>query len=279
MKRRVLIFYVIIIVIFLRLYTTSRMVIEKSKKETVLLITAIPPQPCKSDIGDFVHIQSIKNKLQYSQMKNLSFHFNTVQVDALLDGRWNKLALVHYILESNLNYDWIFWMDVDALIVDMEFDIPLQGYSNYDFVLYGDKDILFNKADFTQGLNSGVFLVRNNEWGRNFIKQACDLGKNGTEKMKSILKNYNGKLRDQNAFGFLLHQEIELRKKVFFERRFAINNYWEDAKTNEQYTPFIIHFTGCEYCDGIYGIKKKECHPYWKKVIQKSAQRFSKGLI
>ncbi|CAF1330956.1 unnamed protein product [Rotaria sp. Silwood1] len=187
---------------------------QKIKKEKVLLVTAIPPAPCKSTFGDFVNIQSIKNKLTYCQIKNFSFHFTTVKVDPLLAGSWNKLALVHYILENNLDYDWIFWFDVDTLILDMEFDIPFQDYSEYNFVLYGDKNLLYNERNVLEGLNTGIFLIRNNEWGRKFMKKACDLGKSKTVKMELALKNYDASLRDQNAVAYLLCQDVELREKI-----------------------------------------------------------------
>lgn len=180
---------------------------EEIERGTVLLITAISPKPCQGDLGDYVHIQSIQNKLQYTQRKKFDFYFGTNQVDPELIGAWNKLALVHQILEKNLNYEWIFWIDVDALIVDMVFNIPLQDYSNYDFVSYGDEDLLYKKANTYYGLNTGVFLVRNNDWGRNLIKKACELGKNRADIMKAVLSNYDPTLRDQNAVGFLLHQD------------------------------------------------------------------------
>ncbi|CAF4938225.1 unnamed protein product [Rotaria sp. Silwood1] len=252
---------------------------QKIKKEKVLLVTAIPPAPCKSTFGDFVNIQSIKNKLTYCQIKNFSFHFTTVKVDPLLAGSWNKLALVHYILENNLDYDWIFWFDVDTLILDMEFDIPFQDYSEYNFVLYGDKNLLYNERNVLEGLNTGIFLIRNNEWGRKFMKKACDLGKSKTVKMELALKNYDASLRDQNAVAYLLCQEVELRKKVFLEQRYQISGYWEEAKKNKKWNPFIMHFAGCEFCDGIYESKKQECLPYWKEFVKKPSRYFSKGLI
>jgi xyloglucan 6-xylosyltransferase len=251
----------------------------KNEKESILLVTAIPPTPCKSPIGDFVHIQSIKNKLQYSQMKTFSFHFNMFEVDPLLKALWNKIALLLYILENNLNYDWIIWMDVDALILDMDFDIPFQDYSQYDLVLYGDNHKLYNETDTLLGLNNGVLFIRNSQWSRNFIKKACDLGKHGEEIMKSTLKNYRKHLLDQNAFGTLLYQEKALRSRVFFERRFQINGYWEAAKKIQGWHPFIIHFAGCEFCDGIYGNDRKDCFPLWKTYVQNSTARFSKGLV
>ncbi|CAF0988719.1 unnamed protein product [Rotaria sordida] len=131
MQRYILIFAVIIVMIFFGIHTTNRMEIGKIKKETIekeeikkeeitkekiLLVTAIPPAPCKNPGGDFVNIQSIKNKLTYCQIKSFSFHLNTVKVDPLLTGPWNKLALVHYILEHNLDYDWIICPFTPSLI-------------------------------------------------------------------------------------------------------------------------------------------------------------------
>ena len=282
MNREVLLFLLIasiVVTFFHALTIDNKRSIWKSGKEKILLLTAIPPRPCKGPLGDYVNMQSIKNKLQYSHMKGLSFHFSTIQVDPLLGGPWNKLALVNYILESSVNYDWIFWLDVDALVYDMEFDLPLRDYSNYDFVLYGEEHFLFNEADALRGLNTGLFLIRNNEWGRSLIKNACILGKNGTERMKSTFKNYDPTLCDQNAIGFLLYTEKALRKRVFFERRNYFHGYWEEAKRLKQWKPFVIHFAGCEFCDGIGEGPRKDCIPLWKEFVNKSSQRFSKGLI
>ena len=277
--RHVLRFFVTVCIIFLGIYLIKWRVIAKNANASILLVTAIPPTSCRGPHGDFVNIQSIKNKLQYCQLKGFSFHFNMFKVDPLLTGAWNKIALILYILESNLNYDWILWFDIDALILDMNFDIPFHDYISYDLILYGDHYKLYNESDTLLGMNSGVMFIRNNAWARNLMKQVLDLGKYGEEKMKSTLKNYRRHLVDQNAFATLLHEDITFRSRVFFEQKFGINYYWEEAKKMQEWRPFVLHFAGCEFCDGIYVQGKEECFPNWNKYFPNSIEHFSKGLI
>lgn len=112
-------------------YLINKSINAGKRPKTILLVTAIPNKPCKGPLGDYTHIQSIKNKLEYCRMKTLSFHLNIAQLDPYLSHAWNKIAVVHHLLEDNLNYDWIMWMDIDTLILNMTFDIPLQDYREY----------------------------------------------------------------------------------------------------------------------------------------------------
>lgn len=92
--------------------------------------------------------------------------------------------------------EWVAWMDMDIVIDDMLFDIPLHKYEGKDFIIWGQQDkitrgdvlnggrpglsLLAARSDGVletcrclrsgpAGVSSGVFLVRNTDWSRSFL--------------------------------------------------------------------------------------------------------------
>jgi hypothetical protein len=68
-----------------------------------------------------------------------------------LKGAWNKVALVRELLERMGQYEWIVWMDYDALVVDIAFGIPFEKYRGKDFVVWGQDGPLFEQGDAHMG--------------------------------------------------------------------------------------------------------------------------------
>jgi xyloglucan 6-xylosyltransferase len=53
--------------------------------------------------------------------------------------------------------EWIWWMDSDAVITDMEFEHPLEKYKDFNLVVHGWEQNVYKKRSWL-GINAGFFL-------------------------------------------------------------------------------------------------------------------------
>jgi mannan polymerase II complex MNN10 subunit len=139
---------------------------------------------------------------------------------------WEKILLLKERLDK---YDYLFWCDCDAIITNSS--IKLETFvSNQDLVIAYD---LF-------GLNAGLFLIRNSEWSRNYLKQVWNIC--GTAPFN---KDYGG---DQAAMNYLTRGE-DLHVKIVSQRLFNSykNSFYNrpyDEKVDWQPGDFILHLPG-----------------------------------
>ncbi|KAI8979816.1 galactosyl transferase GMA12/MNN10 family-domain-containing protein [Mycotypha africana] len=85
---------------------------------------------------------------------------------------WGKIDAVQKVLPK---YEWIFWMDMDAVI--MNADQTLQGILDDLRVKYPEGprafekniDLVIAKPTRDKMINAGVFLLRNTEWAHKFL--------------------------------------------------------------------------------------------------------------
>mmetsp|Transcript_22187 Transcript_22187/g.36769 ORF Transcript_22187/g.36769 Transcript_22187/m.36769 type:complete len:290 (+) Transcript_22187:212-1081(+) len=227
----------------------------KPTSSNVLLVTAIPPNPCKTDYGDHYNLLSIKNKQDYANIHGYIVFVGSEQIDPSLDGAWNKAALMKRLMETT-NYEWYVWVDIDALVVNQEFALPLNKYHGRDFILWGQEAQIFDKGDPHSGLNSGVFLLRKSEWSKQFIDEVCSLGKKDNQEVlqNGLQSTFNMALFDQNAFVFVLKKLGRLRSipHIVLERSYYLNGNWRELgpEVLSKKNPFIVHFAGCRFCEG-----------------------------
>jgi len=144
------------------------------------------------EMGDL----SADNKLSYCQRHGYEFSYEQKTLEVLGDGRgngsWQKIL---YLIKHLPDYDWIFWSDADALILNP--DIKLEKF------LPGDKGIdLILARDKQPWINCGNFFIRNCEWSCNFL-QLVQLH-NWTWKIDGIFGKYGW--WEQGAIRYLLEQ-------------------------------------------------------------------------
>jgi hypothetical protein len=80
---------------------------------------------------------------------------------------WCKIYLVYEMLQSNL-YDYVMWIDSDAVILDMDFDLN-NMINSYDCHLFLTDDN--NAFGLINHINAGVFIIKNSDIGINYIKE------------------------------------------------------------------------------------------------------------
>jgi hypothetical protein len=89
---------------------------------------------------------------------------------------WIKIEAIRAVLEDN--FDFIFWVDIDALIVRRDVDVRTAAVDGADLhmVLHGPKTSLLQGVDFEPQYNCGIMLIRVTSWSRDFFKRVWDVG-------------------------------------------------------------------------------------------------------
>lgn len=109
---------------------------------------------------------------------------------------WYKPILIKDVLEQ-YNPDYVLFMDADAIVCDYSYKIEEFIDENYDIICTNDYG--------PSKINAGVFIMKNNEWVKNFLNQWWDLCDELTGGPNNDVGFYkNGLWHDQTTFGFLM---------------------------------------------------------------------------
>ncbi|XP_071728290.1 probable xyloglucan 6-xylosyltransferase 3 [Rutidosis leptorrhynchoides] len=236
-------------------------------KPRMLLVTSSSPKPCDSPIGDHYLMKSFKNKIDYCRIHGIEIVYNMAPLDTELTGYWAKLPLIRMLMLAHPEVEWIWWMDSDALITDMVFDLPLWKYKDHNLVIQGYYDMLMKDKSW-YALNTGDFFLRNCQWTLDLLDAWAPMGPQGPvreEAGKILTSNLKDRpafeADDQSALVYLLITQTEWMDKVFLEDKYLLHGYWEGlvdryeemiekyhAGFGDDRWPFVTHFVGCKPC-------------------------------
>ncbi|MCO5548072.1 hypothetical protein L7F22_001529 [Adiantum nelumboides] len=243
-----------------------------SGEPRILLVTGSPPKPCDNPAGDHYLLKAIKNKIDYCRVHNIEMFYNLAHLDAEMAGYWSKLPLLRKLMLVHPEFEWIWWMDSDAMLTDMVFELPLEKYKDYNFILHGWEKEIYEKNTWV-GLNTGSLLIRNCQWSLDLIDAWAPMGPKGKvreEGGKVLTEALVGRpafeADDQSALIYLLIAQKDLWKdKVYLENSYYLHGYWvaiverlEEVMEKhhpgygDERWPFVTHFVGCKPC-GSYG--------------------------
>ena len=124
-----------------------------------------------SNINYGVYSEMINQK--YCEDKGYTYvcEKNTERITSICDGRsfhWGKVKLVQELLDTD-KFDYILFLDADAIISDFNQNIEDFIDNDYDMVFAED-------VGYHSSMNTGVFLVKNSEWSKNFLKTWWESG-------------------------------------------------------------------------------------------------------
>jgi hypothetical protein len=166
---------------------------------------------------------------------------DTVKIKAALGDRaatWYKPTLVAEVL-SNYNPDYVLFLDIDAIVSDSNQKIENFIDENYDLILTQD-------VGHHSVANAGVFILKNTEWSKNFLKTWNDSAEKyaGKDARDLIITEQNleregyfknALWHDQTCFTILYENNEDIRNHVkIIANRYL--NYPEYNKGN-----FIFH--------------------------------------
>ncbi|GMP31223.1 hypothetical protein CsSME_00005530 [Camellia sinensis var. sinensis] len=200
-------------------------------RDGLVVVTGSQPLPCKNPIGDHLLLRLFKNKVDYCRIHGYEIFYNNAFLHPKMVGVWAKLPPVRAAMVAHPEAEWIWWVDSDAVITDMEFKLPMKKYESYNFIINGWENMIYErKSRFA--MNTGIFLIRNCQWSMDFMEAWMGPQTPNYEKWGQILTTaIKDKLYpvsdDQTAMVYLLMKERERwGDKVFLEHEYCIQGYW-----------------------------------------------------
>jgi hypothetical protein len=89
---------------------------------------------------------------------------------------WLKIEVIRAALEDN--FDFVLWMDVDAIVLRNDVDVRTVAADTADLHMawHGPDTSEIMAADFVPHFNSGVMLIRATDWSRAFFERVWEIG-------------------------------------------------------------------------------------------------------
>eukprot|EP01041_Mallomonas_annulata_P006414 gene6414-12968_t len=149
------------------------------------------------------------------------------------DARWNKVKILYNAMDPTINRfaatttnDTLVWIDADLIFLD--FKLLLQDVVN----LYPSVNIIISrdKDDSPTIANTGLIIIKNNEWSRNFLS----LWWNSYDRSKCC---------DQNVLTWLYNSDPSLQPHFKLLPADALNTdfpCWKNQKPTNQ----VLHLAG-----------------------------------
>jgi hypothetical protein len=151
------------------------------------------------EIKDYAEITAA-SKERYCKKWGIDF----INYTEKLDYRHAAFSKVVALIKNIDNYDILLWIDADAMITDMDFDLFAELKNRKEKILL-TKD--------QGGVNTGVLAVK--KWAKNYLKK--------WDSMSAAFESHPW--WDQAAFISLYKSDHRLRKKVGFLEKKIYNSY------------------------------------------------------
>jgi hypothetical protein len=89
---------------------------------------------------------------------------------------WLKIEAIRSALECD--FDFVLWLDIDAIVLRSEVDIRAAAISDASLHMawHGPETSEILATGFVPHFNSGVMLIRVNDWSREFFRQVWETG-------------------------------------------------------------------------------------------------------
>lgn len=199
----------------------------------VLLLSGSQSSPCRSPSGDHLLLRCFKNKVDYCRLHGHDIFYSNVHFNPEMKSFWTKIPLVRSAMVAHPEAEWIWWMDSDAIFTDMDFKVPFRRYKNYNFVIHGWPNLIYEKKSWV-AINAGIFLIRNCQWSMEFLEAWSKMGPQSSEyeQWGEIQRStFKDKLfpesDDQSALVYLLLKEKKKwGHKMYVENKYALHGYW-----------------------------------------------------
>ncbi|KAL5213425.1 hypothetical protein ABZP36_024272 [Zizania latifolia] len=201
--------------------------------ERVLMVSGSQPEPCGSPVGDNLLMRLLKNKVDYCRLNGVQLLYNTALLRPSMDRYWAKIPVVRAAMVAHPEAEWVWWVDSDAVLTDMDFRLPLRRYRAHNLVVHGWPHLVYEARSWTS-LNAGVFLIRNCQWSLDFMAAWAAMGPDSPdyERWGAVLTStFKDKVfnesDDQSALVYMLLQDgSRWREKVFLESDYYFEGYW-----------------------------------------------------
>jgi hypothetical protein len=197
-----------------------------NKKNSILIITY------DNRSNEPYIIEHNKNYSKYAKKYNLEYKFISKCTKNVY---WCKLYLVYEALISN-KYDYVMWVDSDTMILDFNFDLN-------NLVNSYDCHMLFTDDNILNLINAGVFIIKNSDIGKNYIKTclANDLPECVDIKTNKLKGMWASTCYEQGIMNIILEKYKE-NNKIF--TIIPLNIFYNGNNLNDINNSKILHYYG-----------------------------------
>ena len=197
---------------------------------------------------------SIKNKKQYADKHGYDFIYYDDIIDKSRPPQWSKVLAIQSVL--NMGYEWVWWIDIDALIMNPNIKLESIVDNNYDMI--------FTKNEYSF-ISNGSSFFKNSTTTKNFLNTVYDLS---TPDLKSIdIHTFD---HEQKAMRVLLQTDVNYlsHTKLIDERvcnsyyvtndKSVLDSYpnWNTSSNLYQDGDFIIQFCGRSFDERLKQMKQ-----------------------
>ena len=207
----------------------------------VSVVTGPVPQP--------FYAQGITNRALYATR-----HRYVLRVFARIDHErpapWSKVLALKSTIKSG-QFDWLLWMDSDALITNFE--------THLDEFLPNEEEVDIVVSRDCTGLNTGVFLLRCSQSSLRLLEEVYS-GFHVTN------ETINHVWWEQKSFMDLYQASEKVRSQTMIVTQKSFNSYPGQPGCNGQWTEgdFIVHFPGQGTVE-----REKHVQDYLGKVLER----------
>eukprot|EP01102_Stenamoeba_stenopodia_P020065 TRINITY_DN7706_c0_g1_i2.p1 TRINITY_DN7706_c0_g1~~TRINITY_DN7706_c0_g1_i2.p1 ORF type:complete len:351 (-),score=70.20 TRINITY_DN7706_c0_g1_i2:41-1093(-) len=219
---------------------------------------------CKST-PEFVR-RSVENKKRYTEYWGYDMIVEGIDsVDRVRKSVWGKINALRAHLQD---YEWIMWVDTDTMIMNPRISLDeILSDSLKTEAEWKDVNLIISKD--WNGINAGVFLIRNSSWSYAVLDEVY-------ERYDAIQTDF----QEQSAIQFVLKESEAKNYKIVPQRK--INSFPEDTtpglltfghseESAYHAGDFLIHFAGCR--DQLRRDCEWEIARWEKKAITYPTQR------
>jgi len=231
---------------------------------------------------------AVENKKRYARLNN----YDLVSKRGLYRTKlkrhpsWHSILLILEILETS-NVDWVFWSDVDALIMDQTVKLESFIKPDCDIIIPSQGQGEYCGIKTNNCLCCGHYFIKNTQWSKDFLRHLWKWPKDEHDKYRNhgyweqCGMNY---MFNENEMNFDKHVHIEKKNRAFnafyfmdgYEHEAMEFNQWgesffrtkaskkeleKDLGSAYNEGDFIIHFAG------------KHCAPYRKSLMEKYSEK------
>lgn len=188
-----------------------------------------------------------KNKQKYALTHGYDFIYEDEELEQAFLGlepsrpvAWIKFM---FIMKYLPNYDYIMWIDEDAMIMNENIRIE---------VIVDPQHMIFISED-GNGINSGVFIVRQAKWSMDFIRNCWE--------QEWLVKGWHPFRYEQRAMHHLYGSKQGLRNAKFHKKEIPMIEIHETRNHFQIVDSCMLNSNVCEeFWFALIGIKTSHCN-------------------
>ena len=195
---------------------------------------------------------TVPNKEQYCSKHGYSFFVKEGRLSLRHPG-WDKIKLISGKMEEE--FDYFVWIDNDAYITnqDIRLDFICLNHGDINLIICSESEPLdrldpstdFGKLANLRFVNSGVFIIKNNGWGRQFLDEVWVTRSNTNQGIEASHAEIHSNIFTYDFWPFEqgpLH--IVLSKRNPEDYKILASNVMNSFSTRHSKQDFICHFVG-----------------------------------